>query len=310
MSAAGSGPVSLADHQALARSRLDANALAYFEGGAADELTVAANRTAWDGMALYPRVLRSLAGGHTGTTLLGRALAHPILLAPVAYQRLAHPDGEIASACAAAAQGAGMVVSTQASISLETIAGAIADDADRGPLWFQLYLQHDRGFNRELVARAEAAGYEALVLTVDAPCSGARDRERRTGFALPPDISAVNLAGLPPRPQAGAPAFAPGWSTRPRTGTTSPGCSARAACRSSSRASSIPPTRALRWTPAHRGSSSPTTEDGSSTPPSRPHVRCRQLRMPWATASRYWLTEASAAAPTYSRQSRWAPTRY
>ncbi|MCB1901454.1 alpha-hydroxy acid oxidase [Cognatazoarcus halotolerans] len=203
MSAAGSGPVSLADHQALARSRLDANALAYFEGGAADELTVAANRTAWDGMALYPRVLRSLAGGHTGTTLLGRALAHPILLAPVAYQRLAHPDGEIASACAAAAQGAGMVVSTQASISLETIAGAIADDADRGPLWFQLYLQHDRGFNRELVARAEAAGYEALVLTVDAPCSGARDRERRTGFALPPDISAVNLAGLPPRPPGG-----------------------------------------------------------------------------------------------------------
>ncbi|MCB1911818.1 MAG: alpha-hydroxy-acid oxidizing protein [Zoogloeaceae bacterium] len=197
------GLVSLADHEALARTRLDANALAYFEGGAGDEHTLGANREAWNEIALYPRILRRLAAGSTRTTLLGRSLAHPILLAPVAFQRLAHADGELACAHAAAAQGAGMVVSTQASISLERIASAIADDPERGPLWFQLYLQHDRGFNRELLARVEAAAYEALVLTVDAPCSGARDRERRAGFSLPPGISAVNLAALPPRPRTG-----------------------------------------------------------------------------------------------------------
>ena len=89
---------------------------------------------AWNEIALYPRILRRLAAGSTRTTLLGRSLAHPILLAPVAFQRLAHADGELACAHAAAAQGAGMVVSTQASISLERIASAIADDPERGPL--------------------------------------------------------------------------------------------------------------------------------------------------------------------------------
>ncbi|KAB2963002.1 alpha-hydroxy acid oxidase, partial [Zoogloea sp.] len=124
----------------------------------------------------------------------------PILLAPVAYQRMAHPDGEMATACAASAQEAGLVLSTQASLPLEAVADAVRDDTGRGPLWFQLYLQHDRGFNLELIQRAEAAGYEALVLTVDAPCNGARDRERRAGFRLPPGISAVNLSRLPPPP--------------------------------------------------------------------------------------------------------------
>jgi 4-hydroxymandelate oxidase len=96
-----------------------------------------------------------------------------------------------------------MVLSTQASILLELVAKAFLGEAQRGPLWFQLYLQHDRGFTRELVQRAERAGYEALVLTVDAPTSGARDRERRAGFGLPPQVSAVNLEGLrPPSPIA------------------------------------------------------------------------------------------------------------
>ncbi|WP_051603297.1 alpha-hydroxy acid oxidase [Simplicispira psychrophila] len=187
---------SLADHERLAQQQLDANAWAYFSGGAADEITLRANRSAWDGITLQPRVLRPLAGGHTRTTLLGRTLAHPILLAPIAFQRMAHPDGELATAYAAAALGAGMVLSTQSSTALEAVAAALLSDAGRGPLWFQLYLQHDRGFTRELVQRAEAAGYEALVLTVDAPTSGARDRERRTGFRLPPGIAAVNLASL------------------------------------------------------------------------------------------------------------------
>ena len=190
--------VTLADHEALAGEHLDDNAWAYFSGGAADEITMRSNRAAWDQLPLHPRVLRPLAGGHTRTELLGRTLAHPILLAPVAFQRMAHPDGELATAYAAAALGAGLVLSTQASTPLEAVAQAIGNEPGRGPLWFQLYLQHDRGFTRDLVQRAEAAGYEALVLTVDAPSSGVRDRERRAGFRVPAGISAVNLSGLPP----------------------------------------------------------------------------------------------------------------
>lgn len=190
------GIVNLADHELQARQHLDDNAWAYFSGAAADEITLRANRGAWDALPLWPRVLRPLAGGHTRVSLLGRTLMHPILLAPIAFQRLAHPDGELAMAYAAAALGAGVVLSTQASVALEAVAQAVLPDPGRGPLWFQLYLQHDRGFTQALVQRAEAAGYEALVLTVDAPSSGVRDRERRAGFRLPPGMGPVNLAGL------------------------------------------------------------------------------------------------------------------
>lgn len=200
LTAVPTGVVTLADHERHARSVLDDNAWAYFSGGAADEITLRANRNAWDALQLHPRVLRPLSGGHTRTQLLGHTLQHPLLLAPVAYQRMAHPDGEIATAHAAAALGAGLVLSTQASVALETVAEVVRSEPARGPLWFQLYLQHDRGFTRELVARAEQAGYEALVLTVDAPTHGARDRERRAGFRLPAGVSAVNLAGMPPAP--------------------------------------------------------------------------------------------------------------
>ncbi len=216
------GVVSLADHEAHARGRLDASAWAYFSGGAGDESTLRENLEAWRRLELLPRVLRPLAGGHTRVRLLGREWPHPILIAPMAYQRLAHPDGELAMAVAAAALGAGLVLSTQASAPLADVARLVLADADRGPLWFQLYLQPDRGFTRELVARAEAAGYEALVVTVDAPVNGARDRERRAGFRLPPGIDAVNLRGLsaplarPPGPGRsalfdGLLADAPGW---------------------------------------------------------------------------------------------------
>lgn len=203
------GVVTLADHERHAQTQLDGNAWAYFSGGAGDEITLRANRDAWDQLLLQPRVLRPLAGGHTRVTLLGRTLTHPILLAPVAFQCMAHPDGELATAYAAAAQQAGMVLSTQASILLEDIAQAIGSDPLRGPLWFQLYWQRDRASTRELVQRAEQAGFEALVVTVDAATSGARDRERRAGFRLPPGVSAVNLAGLRPAPQ---PALQPGQS--------------------------------------------------------------------------------------------------
>ncbi len=201
--------VALADYEAHARVRLNDNAWAYLAGGAADEITLRANRSAWDDIRLLPRVLRPLAGGHTRVELLGRTLAHPVLLAPLAHQRLSHPLGELGSALAASAQGAGLVLSAQSNVPMEDVARAVRDDASRGPLWFQLYLQPDRGFTRALVQRAEAAGFEALVLTVDAPVHGARDRERRAGFRLPPGVSAVNLAGSAP---AAARALAPGQS--------------------------------------------------------------------------------------------------
>ncbi|MBL8352895.1 MAG: alpha-hydroxy-acid oxidizing protein [Burkholderiaceae bacterium] len=202
-------PVNLSEFEALARQRLDDQAWAYLAGGAADELTLTDNLQAWQRLRLAPRVLRPLAGGHTRSMLLGRPLPFPVLLAPVAYQRLFHPDGEVASALAAAMQGTGYVLSAQASTRLEDIAALLKPEPTRGPLWFQLYLQADRGFTLELVQRAEAAGFEALVLTVDAPTHGARDRERRAGFRLPPGVSAVNLAGAPPAP---APPLPPGCS--------------------------------------------------------------------------------------------------
>ncbi len=205
----------LADYEAHARARLDPAIWAWLAGGAGDEITQRANRAAWDAIRLQPRALRPLDGSHTGVELLGRTLALPVLLAPVAFQRLVHPHGEVGCALAAAAQGAGYVLSTQASMPLEDVARAVRGESGRGPLWFQLYLQRDRGATLALVQRAEAAGCEALVLTVDAPVSGARDRERRAGFRLPPGIAAVNLAPGAADEPAGLDALlahAPGWA--------------------------------------------------------------------------------------------------
>ncbi|KXB29869.1 hypothetical protein AT959_18305 [Dechloromonas denitrificans] len=184
--------VALADYEAYARRRLDDNAWAYLDGAAADELTQAWNRAAFDRRALLPRVMADVAGGHCRTTLFGRELPSPVLLAPVAWQKLFHPDGELATAYAASALGAGFVLSTLASCQIEEVAAAARQGGD-GPRWFQLYLQPDRSLNAELVQRAEAAGYEAIVFTVDAPLHGIRNREQRVGFQLPPGIEAVNL---------------------------------------------------------------------------------------------------------------------
>lgn len=191
------GVVTVADYEPLARERMDAAAWAWLQGGAADELSLRDNLQAFGRLQLQPRILADMAGAHTRLELFGQAYEHPIFLAPVAFQQLAHADGELASVQAASAMQAGMVVSTQAGIALETLAQAAT-----GPLWFQLYIQPDRDFTAALVRRAEAAGYQALVVTVDAPISGARNREQRSGFMLPPGISAANLQGmrsLPPQ---------------------------------------------------------------------------------------------------------------
>ncbi|NKC31553.1 alpha-hydroxy acid oxidase [Falsiroseomonas selenitidurans] len=188
------GTVTLDDYEAAARQRLDPRIWAYLAGGGADEVTLAANRAAFAGLRLTGRVLRDLRQAHTRLALFGQAMDHPILLAPVAFHRLVHPDGERATAFGAAAIRATLVVSTQSSTAVEEVAAA-----GQGPLWFQLYIQHDRPFTEALLRRAEAAGCQAIVLTVDAPV-GLRNREQRAGFALPPGVEAVHLRGLPPPP--------------------------------------------------------------------------------------------------------------
>jgi 4-hydroxymandelate oxidase len=192
------GIVTLSDYEEAARNRMDPRAWAWLAGGSADEITLRANRTAFDRLRLQGRVLADLAGAETRLTLFGQALEYPILLAPVASHGLAHPDGEKATAFGAAAMGATMVVSTQSSLTLEEIAASTT-----APLWFQLYVQHDRAFTESLLRRAEAAGCRAVIVTVDAQVS-ARNREQRVGFALPPGLEAANLRGLPPMPPSRA----------------------------------------------------------------------------------------------------------
>jgi 4-hydroxymandelate oxidase len=183
--------VALADYERHAHGALPDQAWGYIAGGGADGITVRWNREAFDRIALTGRVLADMAGATTALTLLGLDLPHPILLAPVAFQKLAHPDGELAMALGAGAAGALAVVSAQASTALEDVAAQA-----HGPLWFQLYFQQERADTLSLVRRAEAAGYRALVVTVDAPVNGVRNVEQRAGFALPAGIEAVNLRGM------------------------------------------------------------------------------------------------------------------
>lgn len=194
MSSLPPGVVSVDDYEALARTRMDEGTWAYISGGAADERTLAWNRDAFDRLKLRGRVLTDFSHAHTRLSLLGVPLEYPILLAPVALQRLAHPDGECAAAQAAGAMRTIMTVSTEASCPLESI----VQSASGGALWFQLYIQRDRGLTRDLAQRAEAAGYRALVLTVDAPVSGPRYRQQRAGFRPPAGVEAVNLRGAEP----------------------------------------------------------------------------------------------------------------
>lgn len=188
-------PVSLSDYERIAETALDPKAWAYFSGGGADEITHRWNREGFDRLALMPRVLRGGAGCHTRLTVFGRNHAHPIFVAPLAHQKMAHAEGEIATAQGAGAQDAGMVLSMQASVSLE-------DAARASPTcrWFQLYFQPLREATLQLVRRAEAAGYELLMVTVDAPVNGVRNREHRAGFQWSGDVVPENLRGLPAPP--------------------------------------------------------------------------------------------------------------
>jgi 4-hydroxymandelate oxidase len=187
-------PLDLAALEAAARARLERGVYDYIAGGADAELTLADNLAAWSRLRLRPRVLRDVTEVATATSLLGSQVPTPLLVAPMAYHRMAHPDGEAASAAGAAAAGAPYVCSTQATMSVEEVAAA-APDAVR---WFQVYVVRDRGWTAELVARAAAAGYRALVLTVDVPLLGNRLRDLRNDFRLPTGMAPANA------PPAGA----------------------------------------------------------------------------------------------------------
>jgi isopentenyl diphosphate isomerase/L-lactate dehydrogenase-like FMN-dependent dehydrogenase len=192
------GWVNVFDVQREAERKLDPGPLGYFSGGAGDELTVRENVDAWRDWRLRPRQLTGVEAVSTAAEVLGGAVEAPILVAPVAYQRVLHTDGEMATARAAAAAGTVMCLSTLATATPTEVAAA----APGGRRWFQLYPFSDAGVSRALMAEGIEAGFEAVVLTVDAPPGGRREQDIRTGYAIPPEIEipSVTAALGPGRP--------------------------------------------------------------------------------------------------------------
>ena len=172
--------------------RLGEGAHGYFAGGAGDEITLRDNEASWSRLALLPRMLVDVGVCDPSVPVLGRALPHPILVAPMAYQKHAHADGERAMALAAAATDSTFVLSSQTTTSLSDVAAT----ATGGHRWFQLYVFRDRAVSLDLVAQAREHGYEALVITVDFPVAGWRERDKRTGFRVEHPV-AVNPGGEP-----------------------------------------------------------------------------------------------------------------
>lgn len=181
-------PINLYEVEALANGKLDRAAADYFAGGAEDEVTVRENRKVFESFEFRPHCLVDVSYRNTATTVLDTPVALPVLLAPTGFQRLAHPDGELATARAAMAADTIMTLSTFSTVSLEEV-----QDTGEATRWFQLYVHKDRGLTEGLVQRVEAAGYQALVLTVDVPVLGRRERDLRNAFTLPPELRLANF---------------------------------------------------------------------------------------------------------------------
>ncbi|HEY7350168.1 MAG TPA: alpha-hydroxy acid oxidase [Ktedonobacterales bacterium] len=184
--------VNVFEYEALAQARMEPSAWDFYQGGSDDEVTLRENRAAFERIRLRPRMLVNVETCEIGTTVLGTPVSMPIMVTPTALHCLAHPEGECATA-----QGAGraetlMVASTASTRTLEEIAQAAS-----GPLWFQLYV-FDRKTGAALVQRAARAGYRALVITVDSPRWGHKERAIKSGFDLPPHLSEANLTGYEP----------------------------------------------------------------------------------------------------------------
>ena len=180
--------VNLAEYEAKAREILPLPVFDYYYGGAHDEITVRENCAAFQRLALHYHILRGADRSDTTVSVLGHTLRTPILVPPLAFQSMAHPEGELAAARAAGAAGSIYVLATLSTTSVESVVAAAS-----GPVWFQLYVYKDRAATTALVRRAEAAGCSALVLTVTAPRLGRRERDVRNSFKLPPGLKAMNL---------------------------------------------------------------------------------------------------------------------
>jgi 4-hydroxymandelate oxidase len=187
----------IAEFEAAARQRLDPVHYDYYAGGAQDEITLAENEAAFRKLRLLPRVLRGSDKRDLSIELLGSRASMPILIAPTAFHRLAHADGELATARAAALAGTIMIVSMASTTAIEDVAAAAREVAPDPALWFQLYLQPDLEFTEAIVRRAEAAGVKAFVVTVDSPVLGRRERDDRNDFHdLPSGLVVENLRNI------------------------------------------------------------------------------------------------------------------
>jgi 4-hydroxymandelate oxidase len=202
--------LSLREMEAEAREQLDQAAYDFFAGGADDEITLRANEAAFARIGLIPRVLRGVGKPQLGLKLLGSPCAMPVVIAPTAFHQLAHSDGERATARAAARMKAILIVSMASTVAIEDVAAAARMQAENGrpELWFQIYVQQDLAFTESIIRRAEDAGCSVLVVSVDSPAFGRRERDLRNGFLdLPAGLCCENLreplAGGrfgPPRP--------------------------------------------------------------------------------------------------------------
>lgn len=179
------------DYIPYAKERITAEAWAYFSGGVADERLLSNNQLAWQQYQVLPRVLTDVKDASTRFSLLGRDYEFPIFLAPIAYQKMAHPDGEFASALGAAAMQTPYVISMQSSTSLSVLC-----EQAPGSKWLQWYWQQDKASSERLLNEAFNLGVEAIVLTVDAPVNGIRNREQRAAYTLAPGVEAVLLRGF------------------------------------------------------------------------------------------------------------------
>lgn len=181
-------PLNLWELEALAKAHLETMTYDYYASGAHDEITVRANREAWDRLRLAYRVLVDVAERDAKAELLGFSLSMPVLIAPTAFHRLAHPEGELATARAAGRAKTVMILSSLSNTDVEAVVAATA-----APVFFQLYVYKDRGATEAVLARAEAAGAKAIVVTVDAPLLGCRERDARNRFELPAGLTVRNL---------------------------------------------------------------------------------------------------------------------
>lgn len=181
--------LNVADYGRAAGETLPNDVFDYYDGGALDEVTLRENVASWQRLKLYYRVMAGVGPRDLSTTVLGRRVSMPVLVAPTAFHKLACPEGEVAAARAAARAGTAFCLSSLSTTAMEEVFAAASS-----PKWFQLYIYKDRGLTRELIARAEAAGAEAIVLTVDAPGWGNRERDARNEFRLPPGLTVANVA--------------------------------------------------------------------------------------------------------------------